>query len=190
MTRETGCLPMAWRRSGGRIADTGGRCATCGIEMPCGMESHGSTILCPLCHAAAHLDEAGKASAGKLIWMEELSQGEISVLSVAIFHGMAGAQPRDANADSALFDKLGTLYRMLQSRSVPLQATLAGGQPWPDMTDPSVFADQMLRRPIASERMSGLRFLPSPRAFAPLMKAWAPHIDAAIPVDRWLTMEL
>ena len=146
---------------------------------------HDNEVVCPFCHACLHLDETGVARAGTMIWIKEIPQAHINLMCVVIFHAIISK-----SIDEAALERMMQVYRILESRTAPLMESLVSAQAFPNVCDPSFFAQQMERRPIPQDKMTGIRLLPAPAVFGRLIRAWGPHIEAVVPSSTWQDLAL
>lgn len=198
------CIP-------GRSApDAGPRplvCSTCGA--PGGkqgslLEKHlvgggKARYLCPLCHAVLHLDVAGKMKAGRIVWIPELTQAQLNVLSLSAFVALRKAGVHRDNPEvKAIAEHARRLYKSFEKRSEAVESFLGGNAtksplPRSAMSTPTHVASLIVRAQRESKldartvakRIDGLRLLPNPAAFDAYISQVSRIMSANFPVDQW-----
>lgn len=149
--------------------------------------------VCSFCELTATLDRAGQTGAGYLIWLPELSQGDLNHVMHALYIARESGHVDLSKAASRTLDVLTARRAEAKKRlgtDDPLifaTALLEKGEPVPDAT--------------RAARLEGIRFLPLDRYFVPvrgqesnvfpqMLAYWAsaegPY--GALPVDQWIPL--
>lgn len=204
---DQGCLPF------GQYAQSGGvLCVYCGMDSPVGMEQHveSKALLncCPLCHCCRHLDVAGDNKAGVMIWLPEISQGQLNS-TVTIIFALVGLSKVGDEIDAATAERLRTFYSILESRTQPIEVFFNGKNEIFDASSPLWIAQQIrhsslallnkdvktgnggtvkLTRQELEFRQGGLRFLAHPQPFQKYIRGVAKRIVASGLAKQWATM--
>jgi len=184
------------------------QCATCGA--PGGQQGQlleGHIIgknkriyLCPYCHVCLHLDIAGRMSAGKIIWLPELSQTELNILCLASFVALRKAGVYRKNAPTQVMcEQIIRLYKTFEKRSEAVENFLSGNLEKSFLTketlsSPTFLASLILRAQRDSKldaktlanKVDGLRLLITPQAFDGYVAQVSRLATADYPVVTWM----
>lgn len=184
-------------------------CETCGAPGGAGgalLEEHivsdkTRRYLCPVCHSCLHLDVAGRRKAGRIIWLPELSQEELNILSLAVFIVVRKAGVHRKHAPTqAMRDHAVRLYKTFEKRAEAIELFLGGGlahSPLPrhELSTPTYVASLIQRAQLATKlapkdlagRLDGLRLLPDPAAFETYIAQVSRLVTANYAVDTWMS---
>jgi len=177
------CLP---RRE--YLKSPGGTCGWCGITAPVGMEKHAKNgakkTICPLCHLCLHLDVAGHRESGTVIWLPEISQAQLNVL-FGVIVGLTIAESKNVPRD--VRERVRSMFVALESRAEVMESIFGAGNQLFDPTHPSFLANQIASQINETDNLNlgGIRLLPRPAYFAPLIRAWGDEVVGKFPVDTW-----
>jgi intracellular multiplication protein IcmJ len=146
--------------------------------------------VCSFCELTATLDRAGQTAAGYLIWLPELSQGDLNHVAHALYIARESSSPELSKAASRTLDVL-TARRAEAKKRLGTDDPLIFATALLEQVDPEKHAARMAR-------MEGLRFLPLDRYFVPvrgketdvfpqMLAYWAsaegPY--GKLPVEQW-----
>lgn len=123
---------------------------------------------CPLCAQCCFIDAIGKSDfgGGVLIYMPELSQGELNALCHMLFFNIV--------TGSALVSRSKDIYRGLKMRTQPLEKIIGKG-----LSNPSVYGQVLIdsNREDADELhqiiVDKVRLLPNFKRFSPHVLSWS-----------------
>ncbi len=149
--------------------------------------------VCSFCELTATLDRAGQTAAGYVIWLPELSQGDLNHVMHALYIARESAHAELSKAASRTLD-------VLTARRAEAKKRLG-------TDDPLIFATALLEQvepahdAARAARLEGLRFLPLDRYFVPvrgketnvfpqMLAYWAsaegPY--GKLPVEQWTAL--
>jgi len=158
--------------------------------------------ICPICHHCLHLDYAGMKKSGRIIWLPEVSQETLNLLSLAMFLVVQKSAPAGDGPDELLVhakNLYGTFRKRAEHVEVALGANVPAMErlgPKSNLSEPQHIASLMAYAKKATgmserqmaERVQGMRFLPNPNYFARYTDAVGKIVDAAYPVSTWMTL--
>ncbi len=149
--------------------------------------------ICSFCELTATLDRAGQTGAGYLIWLPEISQGELNHVMHALYVARESACAELSKAASRTLD-------VLTARRAEAKKRLG-------TDDPLIFATALLEQvepngdAARATRLEGIRFLPLDRYFIPvrgqetnvfpqMLTYWGSSEGpyGKIPVDQWTAL--
>ena len=187
------CFPLVE----GKFSQTGiVTCSLCSMKSLQGMEQHifednVKKPVCPLCHCALHLDAA--KDHGVMIWLPEMSQGELNSVVSTLFATLINHQNNPTLDDESA--KLRTLYKVMVSRTQPLIKLFGAQNPMFDATSPMFLAQQIdSAKKVFAKRfttqqfknqINGLRFLANESSFANYYSGVAQYMSKKLPRDSW-----
>ncbi|MFK4705812.1 hypothetical protein ABIC83_002651 [Roseateles asaccharophilus] len=202
------CLPGLRSSDGGakRPAD----CMACGApggdrgelleEHRVGKEK--KIFLCPMCHMCLHLDHAGRTKAGRVIWLPEMSQEKLNVLSLAMFVAISKSGAYRSNDDvKGVVQASKRLFEAFERRAESVEVFLGGSaiktlMPRQALSSPVHVASLLVRiqreaklKPSElAARIDGLRLLPSPAAYEKYIDMAARHVAKRYPIPTWASL--
>ncbi len=132
--------------------------------------------LCPLCHQVFHLPIASSSGGGELIWLPEISQADLNLLSIVLFIARR-------NQDHPWYTLAGMVNADLANRVAFIRARF-------NRQDPSLLAQILVRmKPeeyaTRAHTLRHLRLLPRPERFTTAINAWAKDEFSTFPPDAW-----
>lgn len=132
--------------------------------------------LCPLCHQVFHINMASSAGSGDLIWLPEISQASLNLISIAMF--------------VALRDPRHSAYQLAKLLDVSLRARVQVFRSHFPKADAGLLAECLLNMsPEAydnrAQTLKHIRLLPRPELFRAAIDHWATHEFANFPEDKW-----
>lgn len=199
-----------------KLSGKSGRCDGCGVSAHKGIEEHrfldrlgaggkaNRVMLCPVCHTCMHLDDAGARRAGKIVWLPELSQGELNAMCIAIFSSIRQAKPLRERAEKQgrrqveelddMLDQMRALYRDIEhTRTRQVIAHFGDRTAVFDPVDPSFIAQQVARIRMTlpwseyQTKIDGLRLLPAPKPFSDFIQEVGAGLIGARGPFEWLS---
>lgn len=156
-------------------------------------------LLCPMCHMCLHLDHAGRVKAGRIIWLPEMSQERLNVLSLAMFVAISKSGAHRSNDDvKGVIQAAKRLFEAFERRAESVEVFLGGSaiktlMPRQALSSPVHVASLLVRiqreaklKPSElASRIDGLRLLPSPAAYEKYIDmAWR-HVAKRHPIQTW-----
>lgn len=195
----------------------GGKCAGCQISVSSGLEWHNlprvaneparRVRLCPVCHCTQHLDAAGLADAGVMIWLPEVQQSTLNLMCNIIFAASsmhkvrpsalpANAETGEISAEDIKLSRqvahLESLYRTFMSRAASIHGVVGHKNSTVDVTNPAYFADLVLKarargasNAAINQKLDGIRFLPIPKPFADFRAVVQSEVLTKYPLSSW-----
>lgn len=158
--------------------------------------------VCPICHHCLHLDFAGMKKSGRIIWLPELSQETLNLLSLSMFLVVKSTPPSQEKSDSTeLLAHAKNLYGTLRKRAEHVEVALGANVnafekmlPRSSLSEPQhiasliVYAQRQakLSELVMAKRVKGLRFLPNPNYFSRYIDALSLIVDKSYPVSTWM----
>lgn len=148
--------------------------------------------ICELCHAPFHLDLASRKwpnDPGRIIFLPELSQPELSNLLQAVFYAMAVQVTADkedmANQPIA---QPHTVYKRLNDRAIQVEQNSLGEVIRPGLSSPFVMSRVLvdMNDETYAQRdllLAGCRYLPAAEYFIAQAKLWNAHGAAFSALD-------
>lgn len=122
--------------------------------------------LCPLCHQVFHLPQTSGTGGGKLIWLPEISQAHLNLLSIPLF--VALRNPRHRYYQLAM-----TFKGMLSNRASYFQSRFYQDDPMlMAQIIVSMKPDQYANR---AETLRHIRLWPQPERFEAAIDHWIEH---------------
>lgn len=132
--------------------------------------------LCPLCHQVFHLASASFSSGAELMWLPEVSQEAVNILSVSMFVVLRHQKHPMKEVALSIQAAMANRVSLFRSRF--------GTQ------DPGALAQMLIRMPEGeyqkrAEKISAVKLMPKAERFKPAIRYWDKNVYAKFGKSGW-----